>query len=219
MRHAHALLATSLAAGACADGAADDDPIPATLRDRLAAEAIDFEIPPSPGAISIEVGQRRHGAWTYARVGLDVLGGHATLSVGEDGVPWVDELVVHLADVAIAPFDVPPLELIDVVVRGQAPRPCLDHDWAGDLQRCDATVELALALDWALRTADGDVAPLATQILAPMGFAVAVADPGGADAEVAFGVAQAGTVWAWADLIRLEDPVVMITGHEHAPVE
>lgn len=109
-----------------------------------------------------------------ACVDPDVMGGRAVLRSTADGLLLVEALEVSLSDITIEQ-DVlgakRPLHLTDVELR-LGTQLVLDPEWLDDYAVGAGTADLLM--DWAVLTDDGNVHPLATQLIRDVEFEVEV---------------------------------------------
>lgn len=135
-----------------------------------------------------------------------VTGGRAVLRTTEDGWLLVEDLDVQLADVVIPPGaigdDAVTLTEVGLHLGTQL---AAEPYWAGDGDGAWGSGDADLLLDWSMVTSQGDVYPLATQLLGDAEFTVAVRrdEDGTLHAEV--DTAIPGEVHRLTGLVTLSD--------------
>lgn len=148
------------ALGACAQHAGDDTTVadPTSLHARLGHSQL-LELA-APSAVEMNV---REGAEApMDNVRPEVLGGHTQLRATNDGFVIVEALAIDLGDVTVRK-DWPSehtVELTGIQLR-LGTQLAIDAEWTE--LRVSGTGRADLLMDWAIRTEDGDVLPLATQ--------------------------------------------------------
>ncbi|MEZ4368933.1 MAG: hypothetical protein R2939_22030 [Kofleriaceae bacterium] len=197
-----ALLALPLLA-ACDLPASASGSDPELARAQLATAplAVDVATASSGGAVTARLWA--DGAWTEARVELPIVTGSGMVSATDAGELSLDELALELGTIELAPSALgESAQLTDVRVELVEPALAERTTWLDD-DTATAAAMATLRLRWSL-VRDGEALPLAPQVLPPMPLSLAVAGDGyGVDLQV--GVDGSGPVWAWADVVELED--------------
>lgn len=195
----------ALAFAACASAT---DATPDTVRDRLASTETTLVITTAERAGSITARRRSSDGWIAGAVDLTVERGELVVTADARGAITIERLAIELGAIQI-PRSVLGYEAQLTGVHLQAVRPAgVVTAWTG-ADEASATAELALELTWSL-TIDGTTSPLGAPKLPPVPIELALTGDGSAvHAEAR--VRSAGTLWSWADLVKLEDLSLSLT--------
>jgi len=202
----------ALTLSACAAQAADDaQPGQDNLKSRLGArETLALE-----RTSSVHMGVRETDA-AMDNMSPSVLGGHTTMRATSDGFVIVEALSIDLSDVSIdkqwpSPHTV---ELTAIQLR-LGSHLAIDAEWVGD--RATGVGRADLLMDWAMRTDDGEILPLATQRARDVELTVDVrmAADGTISGNVTASVA--GQIWRFTG-IEVHDLALVLNASTSAPL-
>jgi len=185
---------------ACAASHAPEAPTAESVKARLAHRSptkLMVSLPDSSGTLTAS--HYTHEGWVDGSVALGLANGELDARV--DG----DNLEVTGFAINVNPIDLPsevfgkPATLKDlrVMLNGT---PQVTTTWTDD-DHATATAMISLDLSWTI-VVDGNAAPLGTQHLAPLPIDLELTGDGD-EVDAAIGVHAAGTLWSWADLVKL----------------
>lgn len=190
----------SLALTACTTAA--DGP-PETVRERLAEGPTELAIEASDRAGSVTARRRTGGdRWVSGMVELSVRGGAVELRLEEGGAIAIERFAVELGPIAIPPSVLGHDAQLTGVQLDARSRVVAAATWAS-ADAAQATAAVDLGLSWTLAV-DGHASPLGEADLRAVPVELVLSGDGvevRADARAA----ARGTMWSWAELVKLED--------------
>ena len=181
----------------CASASSPVEPSAGSVRDRLATET-HFFIGSDASSGSIDAQRWTHDGWQDGETILAIASGELIASIDATGA------LAATFDLEVEPIALPdtvfgaPAQLTGLRLR--APATTAPIVWTSD-DDGSATVELDLELAWSIAIA-GASSPLGTLHLPPLAMDVSLAGDGH-QAFATLGLHAAGTLWSWADLLRL----------------
>jgi hypothetical protein len=150
---------------------------------------------------------------------LPVMGGDVVARALPDGTVQIEELRVDLADVVLDEQAFPPrgLWLSGLAARLAAPI-TTDTAWADDGQAAVLHARFDLLFDWGVVLSDGEVHPLATQVLRDLELQVEVSRQGPAGLRLGLAAHAEGEVWSWGQFVEVSNLSVDLVG-DNAPID
>ena len=197
------LLGAVIVTGCGAEGAPSDNP-PASVRERLESEPTRLLMSSADSAGTITASLRDHEGWRAGLVDLAVTDGEFVVSADSAGAITVERFGVGLAPIAI-PESVfgHAAELRDVRVAIAGPTTVSAPTWTANDDAASATASFELTLSWKLAV-DGSTIPLGSPSLPPVPVDFALSGDGNV-VQGELRIHQAGELWSWADVVKLED--------------
>lgn len=146
-----------------------------------------------------------------------VIGGRAVLRTTLDGWLLVEDLEIQLADVVIPPGEIGPdaLVLTDVDLHLGTQLSTQPY-WSADGDAAWGTGDADLLLDWSMVTSQGNVYPLATQMLGDADFTIGVRREEDGTLTAQVDTAIPGEVHSLTGLVTLSDLSVAVDAIEIA---
>jgi len=183
----------------CGDDLLGASASPQTLREQLATEtALVVSPPDSAGGITAE--RRGSSGWEAGFVQLGITAGDVGVLAEPSGALLVQQLDLELAPIALPPTVLHDATLTDIRVTLAAPTR-VPATWLDD-NSGRASAALQLELSWSL-VIDGVESPIGAPHLPAIPIELQLFSGDAIHAEIK--AVSFGTLWNWADLVRLED--------------
>lgn len=181
-----------------------EDEMP-TTRERLREQAV-FEVIPEASQATLIVRINRGNRWLEYPVAARITGGHVDIGAADDGTVSIDDFQLDIADMKIQPGG----EVLSQGLHLTRMRARLANEVQGTLtewddagERCTATFEAPLLLEWAV-LADGRPVQLGPQKLEPIGLRASISHNRNSPAyELHLSGSNDGVLWQWAELVEL----------------